>query len=136
MALSKVNQSSGPFEYGDTVALLIVISNQGTITMDSIEVTDYLPSGLVFDPTLNSGWSVSGPNLVNVYKSPIGPGLNAYLPLYLVLQPVNNLTKVDSAWTNYAEISRGYEGPNEVSSEDKDSPWNNNPYDNKGGKTR
>ncbi|MBK6480870.1 MAG: DUF11 domain-containing protein [Saprospiraceae bacterium] len=134
MALSKVNQSSGPFEYGDTVALLIVISNQGTITMDSIEVTDYLPSGLVFDPTLNSGWSVSGPNLVNVYKSPIGPGLNAYLPLYLVLQPVNNLTKVDSAWTNYAEISRGYEGPNEVSSEDKDSPWNNNPYDNKGGK--
>jgi len=133
LALKKQNQSSSPFSYGDTVALLVSVINQGTITLDSIEITDYLPVGFSFPATKNPDWVVSGNNLVTVYRSPLAGGASAFIPLYLVIQPISDLTRLDSAWINFAEISRGWEGAVDVTGEDMDSPWDDDPTNNPGG---
>ncbi|MBK7343130.1 MAG: DUF11 domain-containing protein [Saprospiraceae bacterium] len=57
LSLVKLLSSSGPFTAGDVVAYSILVKNQGTVDGYNIKITDYIPSGLQFNPALNPGWT-------------------------------------------------------------------------------
>lgn len=70
-----------------------------------------------------------------VYHGYLKPGEDTLVCLYLKLEAVNDPSLLDSAWTNYGEISKAYDTTGlDVSLKDIDGPLNNNPYDNAGGK--
>lgn len=134
LALKKLISSSspGPFEYGDTVTFDITVTNQGTVHTDSVEVTDYIPVGFSFFP--QPDWALTGSNATRVIKSRLDPAEDTVITIELILNSVTDLTRVDSAWTNFAEVSQAYDTlGNDISLQDIDSPLNDIDSDNKGG---
>ena len=62
LALRKVLSAgqSMTVEPGDDVSFDIVITNQGDIAADNIEIADFIPSGMTFNPALNANWTETG----------------------------------------------------------------------------
>ncbi len=103
LALRKIVTSTGPYRYGDIVDFEIRVFNQGNQQASNIEISDYLPAGYSFDAGINTGWSVSGPDMLKYTYNGI-LGLGQELPILLRL----NIEQTDGGskdWDNYAEIS-------------------------------
>lgn len=49
LALTKSILTAGPYEAGQEVTYEIVVTNQGTVDANSVEVSDYIPSGMSYD---------------------------------------------------------------------------------------
>ncbi len=47
----------GPFSSGSTVTFTITVFNQGNVDANNIEITDYIPNGLMLSDT---NWTQSG----------------------------------------------------------------------------
>ncbi|MBT8189332.1 MAG: T9SS type A sorting domain-containing protein, partial [Bacteroidia bacterium] len=45
------------YAVGDTISFDMTIVNQGNMAVSNIEVANHLPSGYIFDPAINPGWS-------------------------------------------------------------------------------
>ncbi len=62
LALAKVLSAGQEMavQPGDTVSFDIVITNQGDIAADNIEIADFIPSGMIFDASLNPDWTEAG----------------------------------------------------------------------------
>ena len=92
-------------ELGDTVAFTISLFNQGTQVAYDVNVTDAIPTGFLFDGSLNAGWTDNGDGTVTaVLAGPYYPSANA------VAQATINLV-VDPSYqgrelVNLAEISQ------------------------------
>ena len=56
--------TEGPYMYGDTIEYSICVVNQGNITAKDISITDYLPEGLGFDTSLNTGWAETSTDII------------------------------------------------------------------------
>ena len=56
LALKNELQSTGTISYGDLLEFTITICNQGTVTANNIELKNYLPLGLSYSSTNNTGW--------------------------------------------------------------------------------
>ena len=63
LALIKTTNQVAPIALNDIVTFEYTICNQGFTMVDSIEITDYLPSCYSFAD--NNGWTLSGSNAVN-----------------------------------------------------------------------
>ncbi|HNR08518.1 MAG TPA: SdrD B-like domain-containing protein, partial [Saprospiraceae bacterium] len=124
----------GPFTLGDTVVFDLKIVNQGTITLDSVYLVDYIPAGFAFDAVLNPVWTLLGNQASTIVDETLLPGQSTIVSISLIILKITDLSLVDSAWTNRAEITRIFdEDGNDVSSEDADSPLDNDPDNNPGG---
>jgi|GEM_PF-478584 len=94
----------------DTITFVIEVINQGMIAADNIQVTDYLPQGLLFFQTLNPGWSLVGGkptatlSVANGALASTGllPGYSVYVEINLVVGP--NVAE-GLELVNFAEIS-------------------------------
>lgn len=57
LALTKVVSSSAPYIPGEDVTFTIEVTNQGTLPATDIEITDYVPAGLILN---DSDWTDNG----------------------------------------------------------------------------
>ena len=88
--------------YGDDVNFPIMVFNQGSVTNDGFTLTNYMPSGYVFNAGDNPGWvQVNDSTLTYEYPNDIVPGEQVDLNLVLEAAP----SKGETAWTNVIEIS-------------------------------
>jgi len=129
LALDKVlNETAtpGPYSPGDPVTFTITVYNQGTMTAQNIEVTDYIPSGLTLaDPA----WSLSAGNTaVTTIAGPLAPGASTSVDIVFTID-----SGVSGNLQNFSEIS-GAENENGDPEEDIDSTadgqnGNDGPYE-------
>jgi uncharacterized repeat protein (TIGR01451 family) len=120
----------------DTITFVIEVINQGMIAADNIQVTDYLPQGLLFFQTLNPGWSLVGGQPTTTLSVANGalastgllPGASVYAEINLVVAPdvAEGLELV-----NFAEISAATDtngDPKQDIDSTPDSNGNNDTY--------
>ncbi|WP_217642170.1 T9SS type A sorting domain-containing protein [Neolewinella agarilytica] len=120
---------------GDTVAYTITVFNQGDIPADNIEVTDYVPADMTFEPGAGNGtddntslgWAVVAGNPTATITIPGGlaPGASTTIDIYLTLA---SPLPAGSDISNFAEISDATDenGDEQV---DIDSELDNDPDD-------
>jgi len=122
------NYDFSNLKFGDPVKFKITVFNQSLGSVDSLEITDYVPSGFTFDETLagNELWSTDGDNASAVLPSGLAPGVKDSICIYLILEKSNDPLE----WVNVAEISSAWSNGELV--EDCDSELNNDPEDNGG----
>ncbi len=114
--------------FGDSVKFKITVFNQSVASIDSLEITDYVPDGFTFDAAIigNEQWSPNGDNAVAVLSGGLVSGAKDSICIYLILEqsedPLN--------WINVAEISNAWYNGEII--QDCDSQLNNDPNDNGG----
>ena len=86
---------------GDNVSYTITVYNQGTVPAYNIEVTDYLPTDMVFNAGDNANWTNNGGLLTTTVAGPIAAGSSAQVTLVLQVSPSFSGSVID----NSAEIS-------------------------------
>ncbi|MBK7223746.1 MAG: DUF11 domain-containing protein [Saprospiraceae bacterium] len=107
---------------GYVVPFLIAVTNEGGTAASYIQITDYLPCGLSFNPANNMGWTQSG-NLLRYQSNALlrhGQVLN--VPLNLTVQACTQA----NAYRNLAEISISRDSLN-TGNQDFDSDADENP---------
>ena len=126
-------------EYGDTIKFAIKIFNQGTVPIDSLVINDSVPNGYTFvtpSGAINQGWVLSGSEANYTWgRTPMDTLESGDSAIVCIWLQVNSVAAGMSAdYTNRAEISKAYGlGGVDVSSQDIDSPLNDNYGDNGGG---
>ncbi|MEM6395961.1 MAG: SdrD B-like domain-containing protein [Bacteroidota bacterium] len=115
---------------GDEVSFTITVTNQGMVTATEIEVTDYVPSGFIFDPALNPDWDDTDPLLpTTTIDGPLLPGAITTVEIILT---VNGGVSGNTQLVNVAEISDAKDGEGgEVT--DIDSTPDDDPANDAGG---
>jgi uncharacterized repeat protein (TIGR01451 family) len=112
LALRKrvVSQSDSPLAPGvSTVTFSIEVFNQGDVAASNVTVIDYVPAGLVFDPSINPGWSGS-PNPTTVIAGPVQPGQSATVQIVLRVAvgtaglTINNAAEIADDSTDGADV--------------------------------
>ncbi|HMA77850.1 MAG TPA: NEW3 domain-containing protein, partial [Candidatus Paceibacterota bacterium] len=85
---------------GDDVTFTLVVTNQGMVTAQNIELTDYLPSGM----TLNDvDWTDQGTTATYTVAGPLAPGASEAVDITLT---VSNPIAPNTSLQNWAEISQ------------------------------
>jgi gliding motility-associated-like protein/uncharacterized repeat protein (TIGR01451 family) len=126
LALAKNLVTQGPYTVGQSVTYEIVVTNQGQVTAYNIEVTDNIPTGLLFNASNNSNWSLVGSNATTVIDGPLTPGSSQSVQLTFTIDPSFTGTSI----TNVAQITDADDDrdPRNGKPTDVDSdPGNNNP---------
>ncbi|MBK6783166.1 MAG: DUF11 domain-containing protein [Saprospiraceae bacterium] len=107
LALTKIATTAAPsYSYGQVVTYEIEVYNQGNVAASNIQIADYIPCGLQFNPALlnNGGWSLAAPGrLSRNIPGVLNPGSSTTVLLDLVA--VECYTNPATAWTNYSEIT-------------------------------
>ncbi|MBK8109046.1 MAG: DUF11 domain-containing protein [Saprospiraceae bacterium] len=123
LSLQKTVVNPQPFYVvGNVVPFLIAVTNEGGTAASYIQITDYLPCGLSFNPANNMGWTQSG-NLLRYQSNALlrhGQVLN--VPLNLTVQACTQA----NAYRNLAEISISRDSLN-TGNQDFDSDADENP---------
>jgi uncharacterized repeat protein (TIGR01451 family) len=89
----------GPYAPGGTVTYSITITNQGDFDAFNIEVTDYIPAGLIL---ADANWALSGTTATRLIPGPVAAsGGSTTINVSFLIDP----TYTGAAITNYAEIS-------------------------------
>ncbi|MBK6815812.1 MAG: DUF11 domain-containing protein [Saprospiraceae bacterium] len=126
-------------EYGDTIKFAIKIFNQGSLPIDSLVINDSIPNGYTFvtpSGAINQGWVLSVNEANYTWgRTPMDTLESGDSAIVCIWLQVNSVAAGMSAdYTNRAEISKAYGlGGVDVSSQDIDSPLNDNYGDNGGG---
>ena len=68
LVLSTPNSFACP---GDAISFTIEIVNQGNTTVESFEITDYVPAGLTLSATGNTGWVQTGSKVKKTITAPL-----------------------------------------------------------------
>src|SRR5690606_4951932 len=135
LALTKVAVTAAPsYSYGQTVTYEIEVYNQGNVPAGNIQISDYLPCGLTFNPAgANNGlWSVAAPNrLVIDLNYILNPGEST--TVLLDLQVADCYDDPSNAWTNVAEITSAVDISTGVQGSDIDSSPDNISGNDSGG---
>ena len=92
------NDGDGVPSAGDDIVFDITVFNQGTLDATDVEVTNYLPTGMTFDPVLNPGWD---PTDINTLISDLLAGEDTTFSIVLTVDPTFQGDEI----TNWAEIS-------------------------------
>ena len=112
LALRKTVLSAGPLEQGSTVTYQVEVINQGSLDATNVEVTDYIPSGLILT---DGAWSQSGSLATRTIAGPIAAnGGTATLMITFQIEGDFQGTSI----VNYAEIS---DAENALNQPDEDS---------------
>jgi uncharacterized repeat protein (TIGR01451 family) len=121
--IKKIKNPATSYKRGDTVTYEIVVTNQGTIDANTVEVTDYIPTGMSLVPS--SLWTTVSGNQVKTGN--IGPILSWASKTIEITLKIDVLT---GKLINWAEISN--DDGNDIDS----TPDTNNDNDCHGGKPR
>lgn len=108
---------------GSTLDYTITVTNEGSVPMEQILITDYVPCGLTF--VSSPGWEEEGDYIDYTITQVIAPGQSVDVPLQLVIGTCSAGETPD--YTNVAEISAQFieNGPPVTS--DFDSTPDTNP---------
>ncbi|MBL0332925.1 MAG: DUF11 domain-containing protein [Chlorobi bacterium] len=107
LALTKKIQQPSPSSYspGDTVNYVIEVTNQGTIPANYIEVTDYIPSGLIL---IDNQWTIPvGNTTTRPFFATLPPGSSYQMNIRFRIDPnytggdITNVSEIDSTNTPY-----------------------------------
>ena len=96
------NDGDGIISQGDDIRFEMTVFNQGTLDATNVEITDYIPTGLVFNAGKNTDFVASGSNATTIISS-IPEETSA--TRYIVLE-VSNSFQGDYV-VNNAEITGG-----------------------------
>lgn len=128
LALRKTVVQAGPYRKDDILDYKIEVFNQGNITVQDVAIIDNIPCGLIFDPSSNPDWTLSGTNVTRVLAGPILPHQSATVILKLKVTACNKT----GAYLNFAEITSVKDDKGkDRSSDDADSSPDDDP-DNDG----
>ncbi len=122
LALTKVyssyidNNVDGTINPGDDVIFTITVFNQGTVGATNVEVTDYLPSGLMLSALDMNGWTGSGTGISNTILS-LDPQSSSSVDIQVTIDPAFMGTSI----VNAAEISNSDSNADIDSNADGDS---------------
>jgi len=120
LALRKVIQTAGPYAYDQILDFNITVFNQGTLPVQNITISDYIPAGYNYIASDNTGvWTGAYPSVTHTHAGLLNPGGSFDVILKLRLR---NTQGAYRDWINYAEITRmeNQAGTN-VSNQDVDS---------------
>jgi len=121
LALTKVLTSTGPFNPGDTLEYVIMITNQGDVAAQNISVVDYIPAGLTLVSAFN-GWTEPVTGIAsNIVAGPIAAGAADMLTVRFSID-----AGVSGSLTNFAEIAYA-EDPDGNPGDDIDSDPDTDP---------
>ena len=125
LALAKTISTPPTYAYGQTLIFDLVVYNQGSETVQNIEVADYVPAGYTYDNTdpTNVNWTGTGPTpttLLQTIAGPLAPGDSTIVQIALIL----NQSPMD--WANTAEIS-SFEDEDGMMQDDVDSTPDSDP---------
>ena len=123
LALRKTIANAGPYNIGQTATFEIEVFNQGNVVADQITINDYLNSGFIYDPMLNTNWTNTGGVLSTVITTPLLGGASTTVTLDLIV--AIDSTPANSDWYNYAEIANAVDA-NGTPLTDIDSTPNSN----------
>ncbi|MEZ4906445.1 MAG: hypothetical protein R2771_02110 [Saprospiraceae bacterium] len=117
LALKLTTPRDLPVKPGDVVPFIITVCNQSDITVESYEITDYIPDGLsLADPTWTAGTDGhTGVSASKTFPGPLVGGECVEHTIYLIVNP--DATRDD--FENYAEITYAvdeYGGTDDVDS--------------------
>ena len=104
LALTKVLSPTQPLPItvGDKVTFDITVYNQGTVSADSITITDYIPAGFAL---MDATWTDVGGGVAEYFHlGPLAAGDSVLIPIMVEVQP--GITTSNS--TNSAEISEAF----------------------------
>ncbi len=112
--VKKVANAKNSYKAGDIVEFSITVHNQGGIDATGVEVTDYVPSGLVFRAQDNpSGvWAATGNKLKGQFGDIEKSGMPTQKKLFLYIDSVPTGGRI----INWAEISGNTDGHTDVDS--------------------
>ncbi|MCO6477516.1 MAG: DUF11 domain-containing protein [Phaeodactylibacter sp.] len=124
----KTSATPGPFFPGSPAVFRITVANQGNMDAYRVEVTDYIPSGLVLS---DANWAQSGATATRVIPGPIPPGGTAVLDISFVVEPGFTGNSI----INFAEISAADDDtdPGNTPPDDADSQFDNDSSNDAGG---
>ena len=134
LAQIKTTLDDGPFVYGQAVDFTIKVYNQGSIEASAIEITDYVPCGLLYDDSNDAnGWSYSDATGIATVTLPgtLAPGDSTSIDVTFIVAPCYE-GDIASSWTNVTEISDSEsedqdEEPDDVDSNPDDDQDNEGP---------
>lgn len=110
LALLKELSVDRNYQIGDNVTFDITIYNQGNIDVSNIDVVDYVPAEMSFDPDLNPGWVSAGDNMyVYEYGGTLLVGQTVTISITLKLESLSE----EGAIINKSEIV-DFDGPQGV----------------------
>ena len=98
MVLTTPNSVACP---GASISFTIEIVNQGNTTVESFEITDYVPTGLTLSATGNTGWVQTGDKVKKTISAPLSPNGFATEQIFFEFDSTFTGTFVE----NRAEIS-------------------------------
>ncbi len=122
VALAKTTVSTGPYTWGDPVTFNIRVVNQGSVTLQNLDVTDYIPCGYTYLPVNDGVWTYDAGTgtAVTEIEGPFDP--QDFVDIEIVLELTQCYTNPAEAWTNEAEVSEMFDDEgNNVSNDDIDS---------------
>ncbi|MCP4089643.1 MAG: T9SS type B sorting domain-containing protein, partial [Gammaproteobacteria bacterium] len=94
-------------ELFEDVTFIIEVINEGDVTVQDLEVIDYIPLGFKLSPLDDNGWIATGDNYVNTIADPLVSGASETVEIILRITSeayILGLTTV----TNIAEIQGAY----------------------------
>ncbi len=111
LALRKTVASvdTGDVIVGSQVTYAIEVINQGDVAATDVQVVDYVPAGMTFDPALNPGWD--GTNPTNPTITIAGPIARSNPATVNIVLTVNVGTETQTL-ANFAEIADDNQPPN------------------------
>ena len=123
LALTKIVDGAGPFVPGETVTFNIEVFNQGSIDATNVQVSDYIPSGLVLN---DNNWVDNGGIATLITPIPtIAPGASMVRTITFTIDPNFSGAMI----RNWAEIS---DADNALDLDDEDSMPDNTQFNNEG----
>ena len=114
----KLVKSNKKYKLGDLVDFTITVYNQGNLAAKNIEVTEYIPEGLILE---DAKWTKNGDKATRIITQTIQPGQKLDLSLTMRISKSFKGTKI----LNKAEISKDNSG--DYGTTDKDSTPDQNP---------
>ncbi len=114
----KILNPATSYQTGETLTYVITLYNQGELETRNIEVTEYIPAGLLLDDVT---WTALGNRATKTVTTPLLPGQSTSLTLKMKIDPNFTGTKI----LNKAEISKDNAG--DYGTTDKDSTPDTNP---------
>lgn len=107
LALTKKLVGSPFLKMGEPVTFEITIYNQGSVTAQNIQVTDYLPDGLLFSESENPGWQLDGTQARYTVTETLEPGSSTTININLAVAKNRYADFVNVAEILYAEDTEG-----------------------------
>ena len=105
--VKKLNASTpGPFVPGSSVLYDVTVYNQGSLDAINIQITDYIPSGMVLNDTTWSGNGTGGPSTTTRSLTGLSAGDSATITILFTVDS----TYMGTTITNNAEVTRATNG--------------------------